>query len=42
MYINGQGVKQSNSKAKDLFETACDMILQEGCDAYDKLNRGDG
>lgn len=38
MYVNAQGVKQDKSKAKQLFGKACDMRLQQGCEAYRILN----
>lgn len=38
MYLTGQGVIQDTSTAKDLFGTACDNGIQEGCDQYKRLN----
>jgi TPR repeat protein len=38
MYENGDGVRQSNSKAKEWFGKACDNQSQKGCEAYAKLN----
>lgn len=34
MYLNGQGVKQSNSKARELFGKACDGGHIDGCKNY--------
>lgn len=38
MYYNGQGVRKNNKIAKEWFGKACDNGLQQGCDAYRKLN----
>ncbi|WP_051604663.1 SEL1-like repeat protein [Helicobacter rodentium] len=37
-YKKGQGVKQNLKRAKDYYGKACDLGLQQGCDAYKNLN----
>ena len=39
MYLNGQGVKQSNSKARELFGKACDGGHIDGCKNYAIMNK---
>ena len=39
MYYEGEGVRQDYRKAKERYGKACDNGLQEGCDAYKKLNQ---
>ena len=39
MYANGEGVRQNYKTAKEWFDKACDNGLQQGCDAYRKLNQ---
>ena len=39
MYFNGQGVKQDDFKAKELFGKACDRGHAGGCKNYSILNR---
>ena len=38
-YINGIGVRQDYSTAKEYFGKACDFRLQLGCDGYKDLNK---
>ena len=38
LYINGQGIGQNFSTAKEYYGKACDLGLQLGCDDYRKLN----
>lgn len=37
LYKKGQGVKQNLKIAKDYYGKACDLGLQQGCDAYKNL-----
>ena len=39
MYEHGLGVRQNFATAKELYGRACDNGLQNGCDAYARLNR---
>ena len=39
MYVKGQGVKQSDVKAKELFKKTCDGGSEWGCKAYAILNK---
>ena len=39
MYAKGEGVRQNYKIAKKWFGKACDNKLQQGCDAYRKLNQ---
>nr|WP_314734839.1 Sel1 repeat protein [uncultured Campylobacter sp.] len=36
--MNGQGIGQNFSTAKEYYGKACDLGLQLGCDDYRKLN----
>lgn len=38
LYDNGYGVQKDQDQAKKFFESACTKGLQEGCDAYTRLN----
>ena len=38
-YETGDGVRQNNITAKELYGKACDMGLQIGCDNYARLNQ---
>ena len=39
MYAKGEGVRQNYKIAKEWFGKACDNGLQQGCDAYRKLDQ---
>jgi len=39
MYTKGQGVKQDDFKAKELFGKACDGEVARGCTNYSILNK---
>jgi TPR repeat protein len=39
MYKTGQGVRQSNSKAKELYGKACDNGSAKGCSNYAAMNK---
>ncbi len=39
MYHKGQGVRQSDSKAKELYDKACDGGFDDGCENYAILNK---
>ena len=39
LYAKGQGVRQSYTKAKELFGKACDMGYEKGCKNYAILNK---
>lgn len=38
MYMNGFGIRQDKTKAKELFGMACDLGYQDGCDNYRLAN----
>lgn len=38
MYVNGRGVRQNKTTAKEWFGKACDNGDQDGCAAYRELN----
>nr|WP_276951674.1 SEL1-like repeat protein [Helicobacter rodentium] len=38
LYFEGKGVRQDYQVAKDYYGKACDLGLQQGCDAYKNLN----
>lgn len=37
MYLNGQGVEKSISKAKELYKKSCDYNFELGCQGYNEL-----
>ena len=39
MYINGKGVRQDLTVAKEWFGKSCDNDFQKGCDFYRLLNQ---
>jgi len=38
MYLNGDGIRQNKSTAKEYFGKVCDLGDQDGCDFYKQLN----